>query len=293
MSARKKARSQSEIVNDSVVPHQYAEEQVACCGKTTGTTTYGSLEKFFGFIGDSFLLLVRTCTLILRARIDVRDTITQMAFIGVASLPIVVVTVVFSGAVLSLYMSQLVVKWGVGGYTGAAVGLSIAREIGPVITAVVVAARAGSAIAAEIGTMKVTEQIDALRALAVSPVKYLVVPRLLASITMLPILTLIADVAGTIAGYGVAVINGVAGESYVNSLKAQVATYDVMMGLLKTVFFGAVIALVGSQQGLRTTGGATGVGRSTTNAVVISIVAIYILNFFLAYIMFGGKTAFL
>jgi phospholipid/cholesterol/gamma-HCH transport system permease protein len=141
--------------------------------------------------------------------------------------------------------------------------------------------------------MKVTEQIDALRALAVSPVQYLVAPRLVASVAMLPILTVIADIMGTIAGYAVAVMNGVAGESFINSLKAQVTTYDVTMGLVKTLFFGAVIAIVGSQQGLRTTGGATGVGRATTNAVVISIVVIYILNFFLAYVMFGGKTAFL
>ncbi len=258
-----------------------------------GNAVMRSLDQFFEFLGESFLLVLRTCSFIFRLDVDLREMLRQMAIIGVASLPIVVVTVVFSGAVLSLYMSQLVVKWGVGGYTGAAVGLSIARELGPVVTAVVVAARAGSAIAAEIGTMQVTEQIDALRALAVSPVQYLVVPRLLASIVMLPILTLIADITGVIAGYGVAVVNGVAGESFISSLKMQLTTYDVTMGLIKTLFFGAVVATVGSQQGLRTSGGATGVGRSTTSAVVKSIVIIYILNFFLAYVMFGGKTAFL
>jgi len=205
----------------------------------------------------------------------------------------VLITVAFSGAVLSLYMSQLVVKWGLGGYTGAVVGISLAREIGPVLTSVVVAARAGSAIAAELGSMKVTEQIDALRALAVSPVQYLVVPRLLAGIVMLPVLAVFADIIGTVAGYLVAVVNGVAGGGYISSLKAQVVPYDVVMGLVKTVFFAVVIVIVGAQQGLRTTGGATGVGKSTTNAVVISIVIIYILNFFLAYVMFGGKTAFL
>lgn len=269
------------------------QEHFASVAVAPGNAVMRSLDQFFEFLGESFLLVIRTCRFILHLDVDLRETLRQMAFIGVASLPIVVVTVAFSGAVLSLYMSQLVVKWGVGGYTGAAVGLSIARELGPVVTAVVVAARAGSAIAAEIGTMQVTEQIDALRALAVSPVQYLVVPRLLASIAMLPILTLIADIMGVIAGYGVAVVNGVAGESFISSLKAQLTTYDVTMGLVKTLFFGAVIATVGSQQGLKTSGGATGVGRSTTSAVVKSIVIVYVLNFFLAYVMFGGKTAFL
>jgi len=222
-----------------------------------------------------------------------RDTIGQMALIGVASLPIVLVTVAFSGAVLSLYMSQLVVKWGVGSYTGAVVGLSIAREIGPVLTAVVVAARSGSAIAAELGSMKVTEQIDALRALAISPVQYLVVPRLLAAMIMLPLIAVLADIVGTSAGYLVAVVNGVAGGGYISSLKTQVLPSDVVLGLVKTIFFAVGSVMVGSQQGLQTTGGATGVGRSTTNAVVISIGVIYILNFCLAYVRFGGKTAFL
>jgi phospholipid/cholesterol/gamma-HCH transport system permease protein len=160
-----------------------------------------------------------------------------------------------------------------------------------VLTAVVMAARSGSAIAAELGSMKVTEQIDALRALAVSPVRYLVVPRLLAGVVMLPALTAIADLVGTTGGYIVAVMNGVAGGGFLSTLKTQVVPYDVFMGMLKTVFFAVVIVVVGAQQGLRTSGGATGVGKSTTSSVVISIVVIYILNFFLAYVMFGGRTA--
>ena len=268
-------------------------DEIAAVVSMPGEVTYRTLNRFFEFIGEFSILLARTWRFIFRGGIDLRDTVSQMAFIGVASLPIVLITVAFSGAVLSLYMSQLVVRWGLGSYTGAVVGLSLAREIGPVLTSVVVAARAGSAIAAELGSMKVTEQIDALRALAVSPVQYLVVPRLLAGIAMLPVLAIFADIIGTAAGYLVAVVNGVAGGGYISSLKAQVMPYDVVMGLVKTVFFAIVIVIVGAQQGLQTTGGATGVGRSTTNAVVISIVIIYILNFFLAYVMFGGKTAFL
>jgi phospholipid/cholesterol/gamma-HCH transport system permease protein len=272
--------------------HDVGDEFVAVVSMP-GEITYATLTKFFEFVGDTSLLISRALKFIFKGKIDIREMCNQMAIIGVASLPIVLITVAFSGAVLSLYMAQIVVKWGLGSFTGAVVGLSIAREIGPVLTSVVVAARVGSAIGAEIGSMKVTEQIDALRALAVSPVQYLVVPRLLAGIVMLPVLTIFGDVIGIVGAYWVAVVNGVAGGGFISSLKAQVLPYDVIMGLVKTIVFGIVIVAVGAQQGLQTTGGATGVGKSTTNSVVISIVIIYILNFFLAYVMFGGKTAFL
>ena len=276
----------SEILHD-------VGDELAAVVSVPGELTYQTFTKFFEFIGEVSMLLGRTLKFIFRGAVDLKDTINQMAYIGVASLPIVIITVAFSGAVLSLYMSQLVVRWGMGSYTGGVVGISIVREIAPVLTAVVVAARSGSAIAAELGSMKVTEQIDALRSLAVSPIRYLVVPRLLAAIVVLPALTAIAVVVGTVGGYVVAVVNGVAGGGFVSTLKAQVVPYDVMMGLVKTVFFAVVIVIVGAQQGLQTSGGATGVGKSTTNSVVISIVIIYILNFFLAYVMFGGRTRFL
>lgn len=267
-------------------------DELASVVAAPGELTYRALFKFFEFIGEISLLLGRSARFILKGKVDLRDTLNQMALIGVASLPIVLITVAFSGAVLSLYMSQIVVKWGLGSYTGGVVGLSVAREMGPVLTAVVVAARSGSAIAAELGSMKVTEQIDALRALAVSPIKYLVAPRLLAGLVMLPVLAVFADIIGTAAGYVVAVVNDVPGGGFIASIRSQVVPYDVVMGLVKTIFFAVVIVVVGAQQGLRTSGGATGVGRSTTNSVVISIVIIYILNFFLAYVMFGGRTAF-
>ncbi len=276
----------------SEILHEVGDE-LAAVVSVPGEITYRTMSKFFVFLGDSAILTARTMRFIFKGAINLRDTFNQMAFIGVYSLPIVLVTVAFSGAVLSLYMAQIVVKWGLGSYTGAVVGLSMAREIGPVLTSVVVAARVGSSIGAEIGSMKVTEQIDALRSLAVSPVQYLVVPRLIAAIVMLPVLTIFADIIGTSAGYIVATVNGVAAGGFVSTLKYQVVPYDVIMGLVKTVAFGIVIVIVGSQQGLRTTGGATGVGKATTNSVVISIVIIYVLNFFLAYVMFGGRTAFL
>jgi phospholipid/cholesterol/gamma-HCH transport system permease protein len=266
-------------------------EELACIALAPGQATLKAISSFFYFLGDCSMLLLRTFGFILKGSISMRETVYQMSAIGVSSLPIVLITVAFSGAVLSLYLAQLVVKFGMGSYTGAAVGLSVTREIAPVLTAVVVTARSGSAMAAELGSMKVTEQIDALRALAVSPIEYLVVPRLLACMLMLPVLTIFANVIGVVAGYLVAVANGVAGGGFISSVKGFVTVHDVMMGLLKTVFFAAVIAMVGVQQGLGTRGGATGVGKSTTSAVVISIVVIYILNFVLAYIFFGGRTA--
>lgn len=256
-----------------------------------GQVTLKAVSSFFYFIGDCAYLLLKTLGFILSGRISFKDVVYQMSAIGVASLPIVVITVSFSGAVLALYLAQLVVKFGFGSYTGAVVGVSVTREIAPVLTAVVVAARSGSAMAAELGSMKVTEQIDALRALAVSPIEYLIVPRLLACVLMLPILAIFADLCGVAAGYYVAIVNGVAGGGFINAVKAFATMHDVLMGLVKTLFFGVVISIVSTQQGLGTKGGATGVGKSTTGSVVISIVIIYILNFILAYILFGGRTA--
>jgi len=270
--------------------HEVGDELVMIAG-VPGELTYRTLYRFFDFIGDSSILLWQTIRRVMTGVLPVRDTVLQMAFVGVNSIPIVLVTVAFSGMVLALYSAQLLVRSGVSSYVGGGVALSITREIAPVLTAVVVAARAGSAMAAEIGTMKVTEQVDALRALAVSPVEYLVVPRFLACVIMLPVLTTFGDIIGIVGAYLVAVVNGVPSGAFVGSVQAMVTGEDVTMGLIKTLFFGAVLAIVGCQQGLRTRGGATGVGRATTNAVVLSIVNIYILNFFLAYVMFGGRTA--
>lgn len=257
-----------------------------------GEITYRAITRFLEFIGSSWILLGITIRYIALGGASLRDTVYQMAFIGVNSLPIVLVTVAFSGMVLALYMADFLVDFGVGSYVGAAVGLSVTREIGPVLTAVVVAARAGSAMAAEIGSMKVTEQVDALRALATSPIQYLVVPRFLASVLMLPVLTVMGVMVGIAGGYLVATVNGVAGGGYLGSIQQWVEPRDVIMGMIKTIFFGATIAIVGCQQGLSTTGGATGVGRATTNSVVFSIILIYIMNFLLAYVMFGGRTAY-
>lgn len=275
----------------SEIIHEVGDELTAAVA-VPGEITYRTLDQFFTFTGGVSILFGRAFAYIFKGAVDMRDTVNQMSVIGVASLPIVLITVTFSGMVLALYSAQTLVSYGFGGqFVGGGVGLSIAREIGPVLTAVVVAARAGSAMAAEIGSMKVTEQVDALRALAVDPVQYLVAPRLLAAIIMLPVITLIANLVGTAGGYLVAIINGVPSESFLSSLRVLADTDDVARGLVKTVFFAVIIAIVGCYEGLRTRGGATGVGKSTTRAVVLSIVLIYISNFFLAYILFQGRTS--
>ncbi len=251
---------------------------------------YDQFNRFFGFFGEASTVASGAVRRIFSGDISMRDTLTQMALIGVNSVPIVLVTTAFSGAVLALYTAQLFVQYGVGNLVGGGISLSIARELAPVLTAVVVAARAGSAIAAEIGTMKVTEQIDALRSLGTSPVQYLVAPRLLALLIMLPVVTMLGMIIGSYGGYIVALHNGITGSSYTESARVWVGLYDVLMGLLKTVFFGFFIAIVGCQQGLSATGGAAGVGKNTMNAVVIAMILIYVSNYFLAYLMFGYRT---
>lgn len=265
-------RTAQEVVKVAAMPTQFAFER---------------LFTFLDNVGEAVTLLVRALGCALTRRAVWVDSLTYMGVLGVNSLMIVVVTVTFSGMVLSLYSSLLAVKYGAGSYVGGGLGLSLVREMAPVVTAVVVTARAGSAIAAEIGSMKVSEQIDALRSLAIGPVEYLVAPRILAGLVVFPMLTAFANVAGLVGGYFVAVASRVSGGSFEQSLSQMVTGRDITMGLIKAAVFGLVVTLVCCQQGLRTTGGATGVGRSTTNAVVISIVVIYMVNFFLAMLMFG------
>jgi phospholipid/cholesterol/gamma-HCH transport system permease protein len=238
--------------------------------------------------GELALLLSRTVAHILTGRVALGETVRQMAAIGVNSLPIVLITIAFSGMVLSLHTAAQLHQLGGDQFVGGLVANAMAREAAPVLAAIVVAARAGSAIAAELGTMKVTEQIDALRALAVSPVYYLVVPRFLASIAMLPLITVFANIAGMVGGWFVAVYGaGVASQVFWNSAGQMLAWRDLALGLSKTLVFGAILALVGCGRGMNASGGAAGVGRATTSAVVLSIVLIYAADYFLSAVMFG------
>lgn len=214
------------------------------------------------------------------------ETMNQMAFIGAASIPIVSLTGFFGGAVLSLYLTQFLTQYNATGFVGATVGLTVTREIAPVIAGMMVAGRCGSAMAAQIGSMAVTEQIDALKMLSVSPTRYLVIPRLVAGVTMLPVLALVAMYAGILGGMIVGQSQNLASGQYLLSVQQYVKPSDFVNGMLKTPVFGLIITVVACQQGLRTTEGAVGVGKATTNTVVISMVLIYIANFLLAQVLF-------
>lgn len=240
--------------------------------------------------GDFWLLFRNSVLEILRGRLLLGETLRQMSQLGVNSLPISLLIMGFSGMVLALHTANQLKRLGMEGLIGGIVAVSSAREGAPVLTAIAVAARVGSAIAAEVGTMAVTEQVDALRSLGVSPVRYLVVPRLVAAVVMLPILTLFACVAGILGGMLVAEwSSGVSPQIYLHSVQDLLQPRDIYLGMLKTLVFGGIIALVGCLQGLRATGGAAGVGRATTSAVVLSIVLVYIADYVLAEWMFSGS----
>ena len=246
-----------------------------------------STTGFFSYAGGAATLLGESVGFIGRLRIRVRETIDQAFLLGVQSWAIVILTSLFTGMVFSLESAVQAVQYGVGNLVGGAVAFTMARELGPMLSAVVVAGRSGAAISAEIGSMVVTEQIEALQSLGLSPVRMLVVPRLVAMVVMLPLLTVFADIVGILGGMLIAQVYAhVSYDSFINSARASLPFADVLKGLLKSVVFGIIIAVVGSYNGLRTRGGAAGVGRSTTGAVVTAIILIFIFNFALSYVLF-------
>ncbi len=209
------------------------------------------------------------------------DTLQQADLIGVGSLPIVVLTGMFTGMVLALQTSATLSRFGSLSLTGQVVALSMVRELGPVLTGLMVAGRNASGMASELGSMKVTEQIDAMRSLGTDPTKKLVTPRVVASVIMLFFLTIISDLLGLTGGYIVSrALLGLDTTQYWSTAWQSLVFEDVLMGLTKPVFFGFIISTVGCYYGLSTTGGTQGVGRSTTQAVVAASVLILVVNFF-------------
>ncbi len=207
------------------------------------------------------------------------DILHQMDVIGVGSLPIVALIGAFSGIVMTLQMSRALETYGATSQTGQVVSISIIRELGPVLTALLIAGRNASGIASELGSMKVTEQIDAMRALGTDPIQKLVVPRLVATALMQPLLTAIADFVGLLGGLLIAVtIIGNTAAQYWNSAIDILELNDVAQGLSKPFCFAIIIALVGCYYGLRTSGGTQGVGRATTQAVVVSSVWVFVID---------------
>jgi phospholipid/cholesterol/gamma-HCH transport system permease protein len=211
-----------------------------------------------------------------------RETLQQMDTIGVGSLMIIVLTGAFTGSILALQTSSTLKTFGATGVTGTLVMTSLVREMGPVLASLMLAGRVGSSIAAELGSMVVSEQIDAMRALGTDPIKKLVWPRLIALLVMTPALTLIADIVGAIGGGLVATtLMNVASSVYISAAKDALTYNDIIGGVFKPVVFGFIIAIVSCRAGLRTSGGTVGVGRSTTQAVVLSDILILASDFFL------------
>ncbi|WP_309738346.1 MULTISPECIES: MlaE family lipid ABC transporter permease subunit [unclassified Chamaesiphon] len=226
---------------------------------------------------------------ILRGKFNYPNIIEQMALVGPQSLLIALVTSTTIGMVFTIQVAREFINIGAGQIVGGVLSLALTRELAPVLTAVVVAGRVGSAFAAEIGTMKVSEQIDALYILKTDPVDYLVIPRLVACCIMLPLLTILSIVTGMIGGLLVATsIFGLPTQVFLDSARNFLNGWDLCSAPIKAVCFGALIAIIGCSWGLTTTGGAKGVGQSTTTAVVTSLLAIFISNFFLSWVMFQG-----
>ena len=211
-----------------------------------------------------------------------RDILTQMDIVGVGSLTVVLLTGFFTGAVLALQTSKSLSTFGAVSMTGGLVSVSLVRELGPVLASLMVAGRVGSGMASELGSMLVTEQINAMRALGTDPIKKLVVPRVLATVAMLPVLTIAANTAGIVGGLVVAVsILQSTRNLYLSRAWDALEYFDLFGGLVKPLVFGATLSIVSCYCGLRTYGGTQGVGRSTTQAVVASSVLILVFDLFL------------
>ncbi len=239
-------------------------------------------------VGEVGLLFGRTIINIFRKPRETKIFIQQLEEVGVRSLLVVSLTAAFGGLVFALqtYIGfHRYIGIGSEAYGGPIISLGLTKELIPILVGLMVAGRVGSAMAAEIGTMKITEQIDALYSLGADPIRYLVAPRTLACLIMVPVLTLYGDIIGIVCAYFFNVGMGVNRIVYLRNTLLYLELWDVLGGLIKAGIFGIVIAIIGSWQGLKTEGGAEGVGRATTRAVVISSIIILILNFFLSKVM--------
>jgi phospholipid/cholesterol/gamma-HCH transport system permease protein len=238
----------------------------------------------FGEISILFTKIILSLTKVVKNR---KQVLFQMEHIGVGSLPLVLIIAVFTGAVAAWQAAYQLKGIAPLSFLGAATSRAIITELGPVLTGIVIAGRVGASIAAELGTMKVTEQIDALESMAISPIRFLAMPRFLASIVMLPVLALFASF---IAVFGAFIVSnyflGVSSAVFFQSVKQYFLLYDLFTGLIKTVFFGGVTALIGVHNGLRTSGGAEGVGNSTIRSFVLSAASILILDYVLWMLLF-------
>lgn len=245
-------------------------------------TKAARLFPFFIAVGEWAMLIVNVVKAIIVKPPSFNLILKQLYDIGVASLPVVAITGFSTGMVLAAQSFYQLAEKGLSSITGIMVSKAMVTELGPVLTAFMVTGRVGAAMCAELGTMKVTEQVDALQTMAINPNRYLVAPRLLAGTFMMPLLTMFSIVMGIYGGYLIAVyLFGMAPASYYEPIPDHLTTFDLFTGLSKGFIFGIIIMTVCCYKGMMTTGGAEGVGKSTTNSVVISYVCILLVNFFM------------
>ncbi len=242
----------------------------------------------FGLIGEITIFAFTALSNIVRLPFYFRNFARSLMEIGFFSLPVVALTAIFTGMVLALQSETGFSKFGSSSVIATLVVLSITRELGPVLAGLMVSGRAGAAMAAELGTMRVTDQIDALSTLATDPMRYLVTPRLLAGIIAMPLLVVVADILGVMGGYIVATLRfGFTSPGYLHDTFTSLHAIDVVSGLVKAAVFGFIIALMGCFHGYRSKGGAQGVGGATTAAVVSASVLILALDYLLTQVFFS------
>lgn len=256
-------------------------------GKSRSKNT---VSAWFARVIAAMLLAGQVVVHLLQGKIHVRNTLDQMSVVGPESLMIALLTSTFVGMVFTIQVAREFLNFGAGAAVGGVLALTLARELAPVLTAVIVAGRVGSAFAAEIGTMQVTEQIDALYMLRTDPIDYLVIPRVLACCLMVPLLTILGLCTGLLGGMAMAeLIYKIPARVFLDSARSFLTVWDLCSAPIKAMVFGFLISIIGTSWGLTTTGGAKGVGESTTTAVVTSLLAIFVFNFFLSYVMFAGS----
>jgi phospholipid/cholesterol/gamma-HCH transport system permease protein len=243
------------------------------------------MKASLAYVGGATTLLFEALLSAVKPPYRFGAILQEIEAIGIQSLTVVNVIAFFTGMVLALQTAYALSRFGAKSFIGVVVAMSLVREIGPVFTGIMVAGRVGSGIAAEIGTMKVTEQIDAIRVMGANPVKTLVMPKLIAAIVSLPLLTIVADCLGIIGGLIISVMEiQVSAYYYFTTILDSIALQDVASGVGKTFFFGLIIAVIGCHEGMSTSGGTVGVGRATTTTVVVSSILILISDFFLTKI---------
>jgi len=243
--------------------------------------------NFFEHMGNLSILAGQVLFFVITGKSNFQRTVNQVVYLGLKSLPVVILTALCVGMAFTVQVVREFLKFGAAEIVGGVVGLAFWRELGPLMTGVVICGRVGAAISAELGSMTVTEQVEALESMSQDKVEYLVVPRVLATTLLLPILVGISDIVGFFGGFFVAIGTGrINPYSFFGSAEQMLRVSDITGGLLKGLIFGFVIALFSCYMGLRARGGAKGVGDNTTTAVVVSLILVFVLNYFLSLVVF-------